>query len=141
MADPLSIAAAGAGFISVAGQLADGIVKLQGLYTTIKNAPHEIQALCDELDMFRGLLEEAGWRSQQSISPGVDISHLKDAFAHCEKTRSHVESVSNRPNMGVSKCRMAILKYPFKKKEVQDMLLSVERGKTSLPFARQSFES
>ena len=43
-------------------------------------------------------------------------------------------------NLNKSKTTMA-LRYPFKKKEIEGMLLGVERGKTSLLLANQSFES
>lgn len=141
MADPLSIAAAGAGFVSLAGQVLDGIVKLRGLYTTTKNAPREIHDLCDELDMFRCLLEEAGSRVQKTLPTGVDASHLKNAFAHCERMRGHTESVVKKLDIGITKSRTMALKYTFKKQEIDDMLLSVERAKTSLLLANQSFES
>jgi hypothetical protein len=142
MADPLSIAAAGAGFLSLAGQVLDGIVKLRGFIATVDSAPREIHDLCHELDVFRGLLEEAGRRVQDSLPMGGDASHLKDAFTHCEKMRGYAESMLKRleKNINRSKATTA-LRYTFKKKEIESMLLGVERGKTSLLLANQSFES
>jgi hypothetical protein len=142
MADPLSIAAAGAGFIALAGQVLEGLVKLQGFIATVDSAPREIHDLCHELDIFRGLLEEAGRRVQENLPPGVDVSHLKDAFAHCEKVRGYAESMLKwlEVNMNRSKASAA-LRFPFRKKEIEGMLLGVERGKTSLLLANQSFES
>lgn len=141
MADPLSIAAAGAGFVSLAGQILDGIVKLRGLYITTKNATREIHDLCDELDIFRCLLQETGSRVQKTLPAGVDASHLKDALAHCEKMRSYTESVLKRLDIVITKSRTMALKFTFKKQEIDNMLLSVERAKTSLLLANQSFES
>jgi hypothetical protein len=142
MADPLSIAAAGAGFLSLAGQVLDGIVKLRGFIATVDSAPREIHDLCHELDIFRGLLEEAGRRVQESPPMGTDVSHLKNAFAHCEKMRGYAESMLKRLEANINKSKAtAALRYPFKKTEIEGMLLGVERGKTSLLLANQSFES
>jgi hypothetical protein len=142
MADPLSVAAAGAGFLSLAGQVLDGLVKLRGFVATVDSAPREIHDLCHELDVFRGLLEEAGHRVQESLPMGVDASHLKDAFAHCEKMRGYADSMLKRLEVNVNRSKATTtLRYPFKKKEIEGMLLSVERGKTSLLLANQSFES
>jgi hypothetical protein len=142
MADPLSIAAAGAGFLSLAGQVLDGVVKLREFIATVDSAPREIHDLCHELDIFRGLLEEAGRRVQDSLPMGVDISHLKDAFAHCEKMRGYADFMLKRLEVNINRSKATTaLRYSFKKKEVEGMLLGVERGKTSLLLANQSFES
>jgi hypothetical protein len=142
MADPLSIAAAGAGFLSLAGQILDGLVKLRGFIATVDSAPREIHDLCHELDIFRGLLEEAGRRVQDNLPMGVDDSHSKDAFAHCEKMRGYAESMLKRLEVNLSRSKATTaLRFSFKKKEIEGMLLGVERGKTSLLLANQSFES
>jgi hypothetical protein len=122
MADILGIAAAGAGFLSLAGQVLDGIVKLRGFIATVDSAPRELHDLCHELGIFR--------------------SRLEDAFIHCEKMRGHAESVLKRLAVEINRSKATTaLKYPFKRKEIEGMLLSVERGKTSLLLANQSFES
>jgi hypothetical protein len=142
MADILGIAAAGAGFLSLAGQVLDGIVKLRGFIATVDSAPRELHDLCHELGIFRSLLEQAGRRVQENLSMGIDASRLEDAFIHCEKMRGHAESVLKRLAVEINRSKATTaLKYPFKRKEIEGMLLSVERGKTSLLLANQSFES
>lgn len=141
MADPLSIAAAAAGFASLAGQLADGVIKLRELYVTVKNAPSDVETLCDEMDMLRRLLEEAGVGIQQSLPPGMDLSVMKDAFLHLEKMRFQTTAVLDSLEAGLIKGATTRLRFPFKKKEVEAMLLGVERGKSSLLLAMKAFES
>jgi len=142
MADTLGIAAAGAGFLSLAGQVLDGLIKLRGFIAAIDSAPREIHDLCHELDILRGLLGEAGRRVQESAPAGFDVSHLKHAFAHCEKMRGHVDSMLKRLQVSINRSKAtSALKYPFKRKEIEGMLLDVERGKTSLLLANQPFES
>ncbi|KAM0692525.1 hypothetical protein Q7P36_007079 [Cladosporium allicinum] len=136
------LVAAGAGFLALAGQVLDSLVNLRGFIATVDSAPREIHDLCLELDDFRGLLEEAGRRVQESLPMGVDPSHLKDAFAHCEKMRAYAESTLKRLEVNINRSKATTaLRYPFKKKEIEGMLLGVERGKTSLLLANQSFES
>lgn len=141
MADPLSVAAAAAGFLSLAGQLADGLVKLKTLCDTIKNAPREVAELCDEMDMLHRLLEAAGSRAQQALPPGTEAGLMKDVFAHCEKMRFHTVAVLERLKAGLGGQKMTSLRFPFKKKDIEAMLLGVERGKTSLLLANQALDS
>lgn len=141
MADPLSIAAAAAGFVSLAGQFADGIIKLRELCIAVKNAPSDVETLCDEMDMLRRLLEEAGAAVQQSLPPDMDLSVMRDAFSQLEKMRSQTTAVLDSLEAGLIKCATTRLRFPFKKKEVEAMLLGVERGKSSLLLAVKAFES
>lgn len=73
---------------------------------------------------------------------GIDASHLKDVFTHCGKMRGHAESMLERLDVDLNRSKATTaLKYPFKRKEIEGILLGVERGKTSLLLAKQSFES
>lgn len=72
MSDPLSIAAAAAGFLSLAAQMTEGVVKLRELYNTVKNIPRQVKELCDEMDMLRDLLEQAGARVQSADQLNTD---------------------------------------------------------------------
>jgi hypothetical protein len=141
MADPLSIAAAGAGFLSLAGQVADGLIKLRALYKAIRNAPQEVQALCDEMDVVRRFLEDAGNRARNAPLPCSDRFHPSELFAQCEKTRSHLELVLKRLSIGFEQSGLAAFKFPFKKKEIEELLLSLERGKMSLLLVNQSLDA
>ncbi|GAB7332732.1 hypothetical protein MBLNU13_g04475t2 [Cladosporium sp. NU13] len=49
MADPISLTAAAAGFIGLAGQLAQGVIKIREIYTTINDAPRDIENLCSKM--------------------------------------------------------------------------------------------
>lgn len=141
MADPLSIAAAGAGFLSLAGQVADGLIKLRALYKAIKYAPQEVQNLCDEMDVVRSLLEDAGNRARTASLPCSDHIQSSKLFAQCEKTRSHLEHALRKLSIGFEKSRLAAFRFPFKKKEIEELLLSLERGKVSLLLVNQSLDA
>lgn len=141
MADPLSIAAAGAGFLSLAGQVADGLIKLRTFYKASKYAPKEVQSLCDEMDVVRSLLEIAGSRTQNGSPPRSDHIHSGKVLAQCEKTRSHLDHVLRKLSIGFARNRLAAFSFPLKKKEIEEMLISLERGKTSLLLVNQSLDA
>ena len=141
MADPLSIAAAGAGFLSLAGQIAEGLITLRALYKAIKYAPQEVRTLCDEMDVVRILLEDAGNRARNASLNCSDYTHPSGLFAQCEKTSSHLEHALRGLRIGFERSRLAAFKFPFKKKEIEGLLLSLERGKVSLLLANQSLDA
>ena len=141
MADPLSIAAAGAGFLSLAGQVADGLIKLRAFYKASKYAPQEVQSLCDEMDVVRSLLEDAGKRTRNGSPPRSDHVNPSELLAQCEKTRCHLDHALRELRIGFTRSRLASFRFPFKKQEIEEMLMSLERGKTSLLLVMQSLDA
>ncbi|KAL1583709.1 hypothetical protein WHR41_07452 [Cladosporium halotolerans] len=141
MSDPVSIAAATAGFISLTAQMTEGAIKLREIYITVKNIPGQVKELSDEMDMLRDLLEQAGARIQSADQINVDDKCLKSIFTNLEKTRYQTVAVLQKVNFGLEKSKLSALKAPFKKNEIEEMILGVERGKTSLLLALQIFES
>jgi hypothetical protein len=141
MADPLSIAAAGAGFLSLAGQVADGLIKLRAFYKAIRCAPQEVQSLCDEMNIVRSLLEDAGKRVRNISLPYSDHTQPSNLLAQCEKTRSHLEHALKKLSTGFEQSKLAAFRFPFKKKEIEELLPSLERGKVSLLLVNQSIEA
>ena len=65
MADPISLTAAAAGFIGLAGQLAQGVVKVKEIYATINDAPRDVANLCVKMEALQGVLEEVGDQIQK----------------------------------------------------------------------------
>lgn len=141
MADPLSIAAAGAGFLSLAGQVADGLMKLRAFYKASKYAPQDVRSLCDEMDVVRSLLEDAGNRTRNASPSCSNHTHASSLLAQCEKTRSHLDHTLRKLSIGLTRSRLAALRFPFKKQEIEEMLISLERGKTSLLLVNQSLDA
>ena len=141
MADPLSIAAAGAGFLSLAGPVTDGLIKLGAFYKASKYAPQEVRNLCDEMDVVRSLLEDAGNRTRNASPSCSNHTHSSELLAQCEKTRSHLDHTLRTLNTGFQRSKLATFRFPFKKKEIEEMLKSLERGKTSLLLVNQSLDA
>jgi hypothetical protein len=142
MADPISLTAAAAGFIGLAGQLAQGVIRVKEIYTTISDAPRDVANLCSKMEALQGVLEEVGDQiqklSQSNINP--DTRTLRDVIAQCEKSRYRVEAHVKKISDGLRWNRGAAIKYVFKKKEVQEMMSDVEECKSTLVLARQSIE-
>ena len=142
MADPVSLTAAAAGFIGLAGQLAQGVMKVKEIYTTINDAPRDVANLCSKMVSLQGVLEEVGGQIEQ-LSQGnitIDTRTLRDAITQCETSRYRVEAHVKKISDGFRHSRGAAMKYAFKKKEIQEMLSDVEQCKSSLILARQSID-
>lgn len=142
MADPISLTAAAAGFIGLAGQLAQGVVKVKEIYTTMNDAPRDVANLCAKMEALRGVLEEVGDQIQR-LSHGnvsLDARTLRDVITQCEISRYRVEAHVKRFSDGFGHNRGTAVRYVFKKKEVQEMVSDLEQCKTSLILARQSID-
>lgn len=139
MADPLSLAAAAAGFVGLAGQLAQGVIKLKEIYSTVKDAPKDVAELCTKMESLRGVLEEVGDQIQQLSHDNIksDTGTFRDVMTQCETSRYRIEAHVKRFGDGFRHNRAAAVRYVFKKKEIQVMLYDVEQCKSSLIIARQ----
>lgn len=142
MADPISLTAAAAGFIGLAGQLAQGVIALKEIYTTISDAPRDVANLCSKMAALQGVLEEVGDQIQQLSQIGVnlDTRTLRDVITQCENSRYRVEAHVKNISDGFRHSRGAAVRYVFKKKEMQEMLSDLEQCKSSLMLARQSID-
>lgn len=134
MADPLSLAAAAAGFVGLAGQLAQGVIKLKEIYSTVKDAPKDVVELCSKMESLRGVLEEVGDQIQQLSHDNIkfDTGTFRDVMTKCETSRYRIEAHVKRFGDGFRRNRAAAVRYVFKKKEIQVMLYDAEQCKSSL---------
>lgn len=142
MADPLSLAAAAAGFIGLAGQLAQGVIKLKEIYTTITDAPKDVADLCTRMESLQGVLEEVGDQTQQ-LSNGntkIETRTFRDVMAQCETSRYKIEAHVKKLGESFRGNRAAAVRFVFKKKEIQEMISDVETCKSRLIIARQSID-
>ena len=86
MTDPLSATAAAAGFIGLAGQIANGIVKLHSFYKTVKSAPKQVSEILDAMQGVQGALEATG-EMLNSGSPASDLARrsTEACLAQCKR--------------------------------------------------------
>lgn len=142
MADPISLTAAAAGFIGLAGQLAQGVIKVKEIYTIINDAPRDVANLCSKMEALQAVLDEVGDQIQKLFhsKTSLDTRVLRDVIIQCETSRYRVEAHVKKFSDGLRRNRGATMKYVFKKKEVQEMLSDLEQCKTSLILVRQSID-
>lgn len=140
MADPISLTAAGVGFVGFAGQLAQGIIKLREIYTSLHDAPKDVANLCLKMELLRGLLEETAHQIRQPNDVKIDTRAFKDVVAQCETLRYRLKTHVERIDNCMRKTRVAAIRYLVKKNAIQEMLSDVEQCKSSLVIARQSID-
>jgi hypothetical protein len=140
MADPLSLAAAAAGFVGLAGQLAQGVIKLKEIYTTVKDAPKDVADLFASMELLRSLLEKVGQQVQELSRGNIDSRLMQEVVAHCEASRYKIEANVGSICNSIRSNRAGAVRYLFKKKEIQEMLSDIERCKSNIVIARQSVE-
>lgn len=141
MADPVSIAASAASFLSLAGHLADGIIKLKDMCATISNASKDLSDLCSRMDLLRGLLEEAGQQLQLLSLNDMDKAIATRVFAQCEEARYKVAARVADLSTKIQRNQAAAIKFCFRKKELQEMRSNVARCRSDIIIARQTIES
>ncbi|KAL4862407.1 cytochrome P450 [Aspergillus spectabilis] len=132
MSDPLSVAAGAIAFF----QLSQTIIKY---LSSIADAPDERQRLILEISGASGLLvylndqvatntSTAGSAFSGLILPNGPLPQLKEALARLESKLAPSKSSHNA---------LALLKWPFRKKEVLEILDAIERQKVALGLAIQ----
>lgn len=140
MADPISLTAAGVGFVSFAGQLAQGIIKLKEIYTSLNDAPKDIASLCLKMELLRALLEEIAHQTQPPNDVSIDTRAFKAVVTQCETLRYRLKTHVEKIDYCIRQNRVAAIRYLFKKNAIQEMLCDVEQCKSSLIIARQSID-
>lgn len=142
MADFVSLTAAAAGFIDLAGQLAQGVIKVKEIYTTIHDAPSDVANLCSKMEALQGVLEEVGDQIQKLPLGNITLDKrtLRDVITQCETSRSRVEAHVKKFRGDLRRNRGAAMNYVFKKEEVQEMMSDLEQCKSSLILVRQSMD-
>ena len=137
--DPLSITAAAAGFLSLAGQLGDGLLRLQALTATFRHASEDVQILTAETDNLRYILDTVGSRLYHASEPISDVRPLQRALDQCRNVQGKLNIVL--ASLNTRKRSATGLRMIMKKGSLREILLDLERSKSSLLLAFQSFEA
>ena len=138
--DPLRAAAATAGFACLASQLLGGAIKIKSLYGTIKNARSDVAELCLEMESLGSLLLQADSRLQNAAITDPELQNYQDAVRHCTAMRERSQIALKRLQTGLQKSRISALKMPSEKDDIKEMLISIERAKSSFLLAQQAVE-
>ena len=143
MADPLSIAAAATGFLSLSGQLMDGIGKLCRFYNASRNALQEVSKLIasmQDLQMALDMLaRQLGSLNNTNNSNAIDMQCLHALLLRCQTFQKNIVAKLDAIDRRLRRHRLCQVELPFRKEEIKDALDDIERCKTTLLIALQSF--
>lgn len=131
MADPLSITAS----IVAVVQLTSTVVKY---ISGVRNAPKELKKLLVELSALRGLLS-----SLEDLTDSEDLlptfKMLSEPGGSLCQLKLAMEQLMPKLKLEVGKTKVTqILRWPLRKEEVENLLLTIERQKTVLALALQN---
>lgn len=85
MADALATAASGIAVVSLAIQLAESVKKLCDFWTSIKEAPEDIQAISTDLDLLSGVLTRIAYETQHVEPDATLVATLNGCWAKVRK--------------------------------------------------------
>ncbi|KAK5129018.1 hypothetical protein LTR85_000351 [Meristemomyces frigidus] len=136
--DPLSIAAAAAGFLGLAGQVLDGLITIRLLYSTIKDAPEEVAALIAALEEQEGLFRAAASRLDDLETCGdIDTTALSLCLGRCQEVQHSLGLKLEKIGRQLRASRVSRLSIVFRIDKVRGMLADLERSKSSLVISLQ----
>lgn len=136
MADPLSLAASLAGLVSLCDTVFRSVYKY---VRSAKEAKDEITKIAQELQSFTGILRGVQALAQSleedgdTYDPAIRVHHVY----HCEQALNKINERMRRAAQKVEKGRsigglVQQLKWPFSKKETQEVLEELERHKNNM---------
>ena len=140
MTEPLSTTAAAVGFLSLGGQLADGLIKLRRFYTDVRNAPTEVSWLISSTQNLQTLLDAVGQQLDgHTIVASASLQALAQCLFQCRSLQKNFNEKLVYLNEKFRAQKANQLLMPFRKQEVETMLKEIERCKISLLVAQQAF--
>ena len=140
MTDPLSVAAAAAGFLSVSGQLLDGLVELSQLCKTIKNAPDDVGNLIYSTQELQRLLDAVARQLNGNYTiSGVGMQCLSTSLSQCQTLQLDFEIMLQSLREQFRRHKASQLLMLFRHREIKDILDGIERCQRCLLIAQQLF--
>ncbi len=137
MADPLSVSASISGLVT----LADIVFRRTYKYVkAVKKASKEISSLSAEIGTLYGILSNLQLVSHQLEDETFETTTRIHHVHACYQTLEHVESILNRDDTSsIRDQRLETIKrklrWPFTSSEVKDLIVEIERHKTTLGLA------
>jgi len=138
MAEVFGVVAAGVGLISATVELGASITKLKDLYQEYNNAPSRLLELVFEVDSMYALLSDLAAIASQDPSAGHSL--LRNSTIHCRHANDQLSSLTDDLRKYTAcHMRQASIAYILKKNQIQTQAGKLERCKSSLILACQSY--
>lgn len=137
MTDPLSVSASISGLVT----LADIVFRRTYKYVkAVKKASKEISALSAEIGVLYGILTNLQLVSRQLEDETFESTTRTHHIHSCYQTLEHVKSILDRDDTSSLRDQKAEtlkrkLRWPFASSEVKELILEIERHKTTLGLA------
>lgn len=140
MAEVLGIVAGGAGLASLAIQIFDDAQKIKELYSGIRDAPTEFKSLLDEIQLFGTVLALFANDSERRMTNAEFASAQSQVVRQCQGLYDELHPILIRLSTSLIGRQRAIswitVKSIFQKKKIEQMLIKLERAKSTLMLAR-----
>lgn len=133
------VAASAIGVAGVAGQLEDGVRKLNKFRRDVRDAPKELHALTEALNALLGALSHAH-ESLTAVPATFDSPAVQKALEVCERVARQTSEMVDRANQGMLADRrttLARLKATLKKDDYLEELAKVQEAKSTLLVAAE----
>jgi hypothetical protein len=140
--DPLSISSSIAGLIMITNTIVTNGFKYLSEFKesgeTVKSLFHEVNLLFGTLHSLQNVAARLE-HQQSSIPPTTRIHHINACYVTLRKVEAQLEKVAAKRNTATDRTRQRVL-WPLSKVETKNLLLEVERQKTSLSLALSADE-
>lgn len=138
MAEVFGVAVGVVGITGFAGQIAGGVVKLNGLYRVLKNADQELLDLADDLSNFATVLESIEAHHAQFPTPMP--SYLVQCYHSCRALVAKLTTLIQRLEQDIKHRRsFGKIKFALKRTAVKDLRDALTRAQQPLQLGLWSF--
>lgn len=137
--DGLSSAASAIAVVSLAGQLATGLVNIHSFWASIVDAPSDIRAISQDLKLFQNILQQIQENDQRY---GVDVS-TAEVLNHCFNQVQDLAEITGKLEQGFQarsspKRTWSSLKAVLKQGKIKKFQDQLNAAKSTLCLAQQS---
>lgn len=139
MAELLGTIAGGAGLASLVIQVLENTRKLADLHSAIRDAPKEIGAILEEINILANVL--LGFSKMQSLTEDESSKPIAriftDTLRYCKLASQHLSAIVSELDVGMtSQPKRFSVKVVLRKKKLEALLFRLERAKSTLALAQ-----
>jgi hypothetical protein len=136
MAEVLGIIASG---IAVE-QFTESVLKLKRLCSAVRNAPDDVKNLAEELDAITALLVEVDGQRQQPYHTAASAATWDRCVLTCKNAGKASEDVIKELEKKLKTNRtLGGIRVAFKKETIAELKSRLERAKSTLVLAQQTY--
>ncbi|KAK5163363.1 uncharacterized protein LTR77_010736 [Saxophila tyrrhenica] len=132
MADPLSIAGGVVGIVAFTQQLVEATIKIKAFFKDVKNAPKEIENYVNHLGHASKVLERL---ARDRDDDELDEAIYNESLELFHQALDPITTLVNELEAKMKARRWARFGVALKDKQIQDMLLKLDRSTSQLHFA------